>query len=118
MPDDDDDFTMQSAVDEETHRKMVRKQAIEARKAEKFWLTVMDTAIGRQEMWRLMEDMGAFRSEFAVGPTGFPDVNATFFKLGQSKYGLGLYHRLMALAPNQVILMHQEQDARFMKPKR
>ena len=107
-----------NAADDALALKAERQRAIYERKALAFWRGALGDKIGRAELWAILEEMGTFRADFSVTPVGFPDPNATFFKMGQSKYGLGLYHRFMAIDAAAMVLMHREHDPRFQRPAR
>ena len=118
MSEDDFGSFAPNAADEGEIKKAVAKQRREARKVQRFWSAVLASPVGRAEVWRLLDEMGTFRTEFACGPTGFPDPNATFFKLGQSTYGMRLYQDLMVWDRAGVGKMHDQCDPRFEKRPR
>jgi hypothetical protein len=90
----------------------------EQQEAEGFWRAVFNSKVGRREMWRLIiEDCHGFTPPFACGPNGFPNGEATWFQAGQYSIGQRLYQRFMQRAPEDVMLMHQENDPRFIKAK-
>lgn len=94
----------------------------EAREGEQFWQWVFSTPFGRREMWKLLsgdDSAHAFNTNFGVHPrSSFPDQNAQWYQRGEQDFGLRQYHKWFALAPQGVLLMHQEHDPRFAKPKR
>lgn len=107
-----------NAADDVAQEKLLRKQRREAREVQRFWTSVLATKTGRAEIWRLLDEAGTFRTEFACGPTGFPDPNATFFKLGQSTWGMRLYQDLLVWDRQGVMRVHDEHDHRFVKQPR
>ena len=95
----------------------MEKQARAKRRADKkaldFWVSVFNDAVGRAEMWKLLAEMGTFKSEFPVTPAGFPDQNALFFRLGQAQFGRDLHDKFSSLSRGGVMKMHDEHDTRF-----
>jgi len=88
--------------------------------SKEFWQAILDTPIGRLEVWKLLEDAHAFETRFACGPSGFPQPEATWFHAGEQDFGLRLYQKLLVVAPESVLQMHRENDNRFAiaKPRR
>ena len=107
-------------VDAASPRK-VRTQQRAARdrekEAERFWVGIMETDVGRRMMWDMLTEAGTFEMRFAASPTGFPDPHATFFHLGEKAFGERLHATLMKHAPAAVLLMRQEHDHRLVKAK-
>ena len=73
----------------------------------------MDTEVGRREIWRMLDDLNAFRTEFRAAPNGAPDERATWFWHGRATYGFDFYQHLSVCAREGVALMHDEHDPRF-----
>lgn len=122
-PDDPDDElpSEQPTVDaasREGVRKQERRQDREEREATEFWRTVFADPVGRREMWRLLRDLHPFEERFACGPSGFPQPEATWFEAGKQAVGLHLYHHWTRVAREGVLMMLDEHDPRFAKPKR
>ena len=88
--------------------------------AESFWRSVLGDAIGRREIWAILQTAGTFDERFSVGPNGFPQSEATWFSAGQKALGLRIYHSLLVRDHQNVYQMHLENDPRFtkIKPKR
>lgn len=122
QPDDETLPTDQVTVDVASPEglKQQRRTAKQVRQnGEDFWHQVFASEIGRREMWQIIHtDMHAFNPNFAVGPVGFPDPNAAWYERGIQDKGLILYHRWLALEPEGVRKMHEENDPRFGKQKR
>lgn len=91
-------------------------QQIRNREVARFWETVFSTPVGRQEMWRLLQDGKPFETPFAVGPTGFPQPEATWFKAGQAEFSLRIYRSWLVAYPDAIRLMHLENDPALMPP--
>lgn len=107
-----------SAADPEQHqRKRVRKKTAE-QEASEFWAQVMASAVGRREVWKLLQDAGTFAVTFACGPTGAPQPEATWYHNGQRDYGLGLHKMLLRRDPQSLALMHQEHDPDFQEAQK
>ena len=93
----------------------------EQREALSFWRAVLETEVGRREMWRKLfaaESSHAFETRFLSGPSGVPDPSASWYSRGEQDLGLRLFHTLQGICPEGVLLMQQENDPRFVKPKR
>jgi hypothetical protein len=111
--------TTVDAADKANLREQKRRHKRAGDEAADLWHAVFATPIGRREMWKLLhEDMHAFETRFGAGPNGAPDPYATWYHRGQQDLGVRLYQRWMALEPTAIVLMHQENDPRFVKPKR
>ena len=107
------------AADKASIREQKRRHKRGQDDATDFWRAVFATPIGRREVWKLLhEDMHSFETRFGAGPNGTPDPYATWYQRGQQDLGLRLYQRWMAIEPTAVVVMHQENDPRFVKPKR
>lgn len=84
-----------------------------------FWRAVLNDRIGRRELWRWIASEGhAFNPEFACGPNGTPQPEATWFRAGEQQFALKLYHELAAMDREGVLKMHDEHDSRFAAEKR
>lgn len=110
----------QPTVDAGT-RKGVRQQKFNAKRlalqGEEFWRKVLADPVGRREVWGLLTAGHAFDTQFACGPNGFPQVEATWFKAGEQAFALRFYHTLCKIDHANVFLMHDEHDARFARRK-
>ena len=73
-----------------------------------FWRGVFSERAGRAEMWKILNEAGAFDERFACGPGGFPQPEATWFNAGQKSFALRLYHTWLRVEPGGVMLMLQE----------
>lgn len=114
---DDPAASMPNAASPRGIRRQIRRKETADEKSRRFWETMLADPVGRTEVWGLLEAAGWRAQAFEVTPTGFPSVEATWFKAGQREYGLWLYHKLSAIAPDGVRLMIEEHDPRFVKPK-
>lgn len=66
-------------------------------------------------MYGLLRDCKAFDVQFACGPNGFPQPEATWFKAGESDWGRRIATTWMVRHPEQYLLMLRENDLRFKK---
>lgn len=89
-------------------------QQIQDREVARFWESVFASPIGRQEMWRLIANGRPFETPFAVGPNGFPQPEATWFKAGQAELSLRIYRSWLVAHPEATRLMHLENDPALM----
>ena len=93
-----------------------RKKDIEIRQREsdRFWAAVFGSAVGRREMWGVLTAGKPFETPFAVGPNGFPQPEATWFKAGQAELSLRMYRSWLAKYPLEMQKMHLENDPNLM----
>lgn len=89
------------------------KRRWQDRKAQIFWRNVLADEVGRREIWRILDELDAFRTAFRVAPSGVPDKYATWFWHGRSTYGFELYQQLSVISREGIAAMHDEWDARF-----
>ena len=94
----------------------------EYEQASKFWRDVFSTTVGRREMWGLLKatqpDGNPFDPSFPCGPNGFPQPEATWFRAGQYALGQTIWQSWLRLAPDAAVLMLQENDPRFIQPRK
>ena len=114
-PDNAAETVTEDASSKKRYRKSVREQKKTEMEAGDFWRQVLAHPVGRREIWKLLSDAHAFNTEFACGPNGFPQVQATWFKAGEQGFGLRFYHSLLVHDRDGVFLMHDEYDPRFKK---
>ena len=110
------DKGLASAVDPATIKRAGDQAKREAAEAEEFWAGVFRSAVGRREMWRLLQVTHAFEERFACGPNGFPQVEATWFHAGEQAVGQRLYQTWLRRDPLSVSAMHAENDPNWPKP--
>src|SRR6266700_6355638 len=83
------------AANKQTLKRQLAKQQREAAEIELFWKTTLGTAIGRREIWRMLDFWHhTFRAEFSTTQAGFPDPNAAWYLRGIQDNGLRIYHML------------------------
>ncbi len=116
----DDEPTPQidNAADAAATEKRRERSRITKDAGNKFWQSVLQSAVGRQEVWKLLSEAHTFETRFACGPNGFPQSEATWHHLGEQDFGMRLYQSLLLIDHDGVCLMHEEYDARWIKPKR
>jgi hypothetical protein len=105
------------AADPVAHRKRLTKAALRHRDIQRFWQSIFSDPIGRAEMWGILQQAGTFDDRFGVGPSGFPQPEASWFHMGARSLGLRLFQSWAALAREGVFLMQDEHDPRFTRPK-
>lgn len=106
-----------NAADPVAVRKRQRRVVRADAESRKFWEGVFASEVGRREMWAILKAAGAFDVRFSHGPVGFPDPQATWFHLGQTKFGMYLYHEWMKQARDGVLTMLDEHSPQFARPK-
>lgn len=99
--------------------KLVRNlQKREKQQSASFWRAVFNSAEGRREMWRILnDDCHGFSPPFACGPNGAPQSEATWYQAGMYALGQRLYQRWLLVARDGVAKMHDENDPNFIKKK-
>lgn len=99
-------------------RRRARTKAQTEQQAKEFWQQVFASDVGRREMWAILAVCHPFETKYGVGPNGFPNAQATFGYMAEQQLGLGLFLRWQQIAPVGIKLMLDENDPRFMKPRR
>lgn len=124
MIDDDaeDGGEQQVVMDDAADPRQITRKANKAEKIKlekiAFWKAVLANEIGRREVWGLLTDCHAFEERFACGPNGFPQTEATWFHAGEQAFGQRLYQTLCQMDLAGVMVMHEELDSRWARPKR
>lgn len=103
------------AGDPDSVGKRNKKLEIQRKESERFWRYVFSLKVGRREMWRLLRDCKAFETEFACGPNGFPQPEATWFKAGEANWGKRVRDSWLVDHTEAFALMLRENDPRFQK---
>jgi hypothetical protein len=85
---------------------------------EKLVRAILGERIGRRYLYKWLSTAGAFRDDFVVSLNGTPDNNMTYFKAGQKELGQRLLLSWMRIDFDSVKTMLDENDPRFMIPKR
>lgn len=121
-PDDDGRApTDQSTVDatrSTTARRQRVKQISEWEKAAEFWSRFLRDPAGGRILWNLLQSLHVFDDEqFACGPNGFPQPEATWHARGQRDFGLRLYRTLIKHDREAVFALHDQYDPLFTRPK-
>ena len=96
-------------------RKQRTRSRLEAKEGAAFWRACLATKTGRRELWRILQSAHAFETKFACGPNGFPQSEATWFARGEQDLGLRIFFSWQRIDPENVLLMQQENDPRFVK---
>ena len=98
-----------------SRRESNKKNEIDQKNAADWWKAVLSTDVGRREIWNILQLAGTFEDNFGCSPSGYPDQQATWFYAGKKSFGLGLYHKMMAMEMQSIFFMHKENDPRFVK---
>lgn len=110
-----DQPTVDAASVEEFHKKEDENER-KAREVRELEAALFANIVGRRLLWSLIAPLHPFTTTFGESPVGFPDVNATFYHLGQQQAGLAMYQKWHALHPNEVAAMLRENDIRLQPP--
>ncbi|SDD94849.1 hypothetical protein SAMN05216337_1017127 [Bradyrhizobium brasilense] len=105
------------AASPKQHENKRRRIAREKQEALDFWRAVFASEVGRREMFALLQSAHTFEERFACGPNGFPQPEATWFQAGEQAFGQRLYQSWARDHRAAVLLMHDENDARFVTTK-
>jgi hypothetical protein len=111
------DTPSDSAVGRTAYMRKSNKKELRDLESRRFWSEVFAHPVGRREMWDILKQASAFEERFACGPNGFPQPEATWFHAGEQALGQRLFMSWLHMDPQGVILMQQEHDSRFAKPK-
>lgn len=103
------------AASPQSLKRKCRRKGDAEREAVTFWKSVFAQRVGRREMYALLADSGLFATPFAVGPNGFPQPEATWYKAGQHAFGQRLFFQWTKLDRAGVFAMLDECDPYFMK---
>lgn len=113
-----DDNPQDSAVDPKQRQRKILEKKLSDRDIERHAQEyIFGTEAGRKFIWGILSEAHVFEIEFACGPNGAPQGEATFFKLGEQMLGQRLYQTWHAKFPEQVMLMLKENDHRFQVKK-
>ncbi len=115
MSDDPYNLTPEDRAAEIQRRALAARRRWEARETQRWWQRTLSDPIGRAEIWRILDELNSFRTNFPVAPAGVPDHYAIWFNHGRSTYGFELHQHLMVAAREEVMTMHDECDPRFAK---
>lgn len=119
QPDEYQPHLPQHLVDETERRKALVKARIAANQKAAFWQRMLGEPIGRREFWAIMEETGALNTEFKYSPDGAISMEVTWTAFGKARYMWSVYRSLFAMATDQIVLMHKENDPDFQpEPKR
>jgi hypothetical protein len=108
-------------LDARANRRTRKRIDNEAELASKFWRDVFSTPVGRREMWRLLSSGSngdPLRPPFALGPSGFPQPEATWFEAGRYATAQTWLQIWSIYAREGVFAMLDEHDPRFAKPRK
>lgn len=118
-PDDDDPQTL-IAPDETPNvgdpvkvRRRETELQMQRREAQDFWRQVFSTEVGRREMWAILSAAGTFEVKFGVGPSGYPQPEASWYHLGEKDMGQRLFMSWMQHDRDGTMLMLSENESRM-----
>lgn len=110
-----------NAADAKSFKRQKRNKETLIERDRRFWHGVLSNEDGRRIIWAMLTvDMHLFTPQFACGPNGMPQPDATWFMAGQRENGLKFYRMLMTMDQEGVMLMQREHDSAFadQRPKR
>lgn len=99
-----------NSVDPVIRRRTAEKQRLKAESGDEYWRRQLADPIARREIWGIISSAHAFDTQFACGPNGAPQLESTFFRLGEQLLGLRFYLKLQAIDREGVWLMQTEHD--------
>jgi hypothetical protein len=89
--------------------KAAEAKAAEEREVRRQFLTgQLGNPLFRTWLMEILTGFGTFENSFGLGPTGFPDHEATQFKLGMKAAGWHLWEMFDNASPEQASLMRRE----------
>ena len=98
----------------QTERKRARLER-EADEENEFWRQALATKVGRRAFYKMFQQGGLWSTPFAVGPNGFPQPEATWFKAGEQAVIARIHDKFQLLDHGAVFTMLRENDPRFRK---
>ena len=124
MIDDDDldpivseETPVEDAADARANRSKRRELDIREGERQAFWRSCLASKVGRRELWGLLADAHFDADRFGAGPTGVPDLAATWLGRGEQAFGYRLFLTLLKHDRGGVFLMLEEHDHRLAKPQ-
>lgn len=129
QPDEDDDIPpfedgteeeelQPNAASPKSLKKRQTKQQLQVRDEKNFWKAVFADPVGRRAMWKILQEAHINEVVFACGPNGFPQPEATWFKLGEQAFGQRLLRSWTVIDRDGVFAMQDENDPAFGGPKK
>lgn len=94
------------SLEQEAEQARVAQEQAQLRRH--FMLDLMARPLFREWLMAKIMAFDAFGMPFGVGPTGFPDPQATFFKMGIKAAGWALWEEIDNLSPELASLMRRE----------
>ncbi len=95
-----------------------RTQARTRRENAEWYRQAFSSEAGRRCLWDILNAFHPFETNYGVGPNGFPNSQATIGYMAEQQAGLRLYTSWLQLDRAGVLLMQDEHDPRFPKPKK
>ena len=100
-------------AEEVKRRTELARQKWAETEVKRFWAKVLDQREGRAEIWRILNEWNAFRTEFRFAPAGMTDTAATWFWHGRQTAAFEFYQHLCVASRDGVNTMHDEHDPRY-----
>ena len=94
-----------------------KKLRYDKQEAADFWKEVFSTAVGRREIWSVLQACHFNETKFSCGPNGFPQPEATWFEFGAQSIGRRLFDSWLIMDRDGVLRMLDEHDPRFSDKK-
>lgn len=97
------------SFEQEAQAEQIRKEKLEIRKL--LVKSMLENDLMRELLMEWINGFGTFENAFGAGPTGFPDHDATQFKMGMKAAGWYLWSQMDDLYPDLASLMRREATA-------
>lgn len=108
---------VESSVEPKTYRTKSRELAMREAEREQFWRAVLASDVGRREMWGILQDAHFDADRFGVGPSGVPDLAATWLSRGEQAFGYRIFLTLLRHDRAGALRMLEEHDHRLARPE-
>lgn len=97
-----------NAADKKSLRRARTRAKIVEEQERLFWRQVFGNETGRRAMWNILQSGHAFEERFSVGPSGFPQPEATWCEAGEQRFAFRLWLSWLKICPEGAALMMTE----------
>lgn len=114
MPDEEADDIGSSAG----KKRRAQRQRFSEKQVQDFYARTFADPVGRKVMWEILQACHFRETKFAIGPSGFPQPERTWFEAGEQAVGDRLFNTWRRLDRAGVMLMEDEHDPQFAKGRK